>query len=44
MKAAIYQGEGRMAVEDIPIPDPQTRIPKLLFLFIFFANKCAKSG
>ena len=22
MKAAIYQGEGRMAVEDIPIPDP----------------------
>ena len=37
MKAAIYQGEGRMAVEDIPIPDP---LPEEILIKVKYSAIC----
>jgi threonine dehydrogenase-like Zn-dependent dehydrogenase len=37
MKAAIYQGEGRMAVEDIPIPDP---LPQEILIKVKYSAIC----
>ena len=37
MKAAIYQGEGRMGIEDIPIPDP---LPQEILIKVKYSAIC----